>query len=116
MSNTRKFCQTSILRESEVLFDFDVSSITEENLTECIEKISGELFRQRPTTEPYVQALMMFGSYVHWKLHDESWYHVDLLLEAMATALENVGYTPPVTIFDWIKILVNSIYGHLRLR
>ena len=56
MSNTRKFCQTSILRESEVLFDFDVSSITEENLNECIEKISGELFRQRPTTEPYVQA------------------------------------------------------------
>ena len=92
----------------------DTSTITKDNLDESIQKISGELFRQRPATD--VRAFMMFGSYLNWKLHEESWYHVDLLLEVMATALENVGYTPPVTIFDWIKILVNSIYGHLRLR
>ena len=115
MSNTRKFCQTSILRQSDVSFDFDVSTITEENLDESIQKISGELFRQRPTTEPYVRALMMFGSYLHWKLHDESWYQVELLLESMATALENEGFEPPTGIFDWIKLLVNSIYGYIRL-
>ena len=113
MSN---FYRNSVLGEPDASFDFDTSKITRDNLDECIQKISRELFSQRPATEPYVRALMMFGSYLHWKLHEESWYHVDLLLEAMATALENVGYTPPVTIFDWIKILVNSIYGHLRLR
>ena len=90
-----------------------MSTITEENLDECIQKISRELFGQRPVTEPYVQALMMFGSYLHWKLHEESWYHVDLLLEAMATTLENAGFNPPISIFDWIKILVNSIYDYL---
>ena len=113
MSN---FYRNLILREPEVSFDFDVSTITEENLDESIQKISGELFRQRPTTEPYVRALMMFGSYLHWKLHDESWYQVELLLESMATALENEGFEPPTGIFDWIKLLVNSIYGYLLLR
>ena len=106
MSDTRQFCRTSILREPEVSFNFDVSTITEENLNECIQNISRELFRQRPVTTPYVKALMEFGSFLHWKLHGESWYHVDLLLEAMATALENAGFNPPVSIFDWIKILV----------
>ena len=109
MKSTRQFCRTSILREPEVSFDFDVSTITEENLGECIQKISGELFRQRPMTEPYVRALMMFGSYLHWKLHEQSWYHVDLLLDAMVGALENAGFNPPISIFDWIKLLVNSI-------
>ena len=56
---------------------------------------------------------MMFGSFLHWNLHEESWYHVDLLLGAMETALENAGFNPPTSIFDWIKILVNSIYEHL---
>ena len=117
MSDTRQFCRTSILREPEVSFNFDVSTITEENLNECMQNISRELFRQRPVTTPYVKALMEFGSFLHWKLHGESWYHVDLLLEAMATALEkeNEGLNPPTGIFDWIKILVNSIYGYLRL-
>ena len=109
MKNTRQFCRTSILKWSEVSFDFDVSTITEENLDESIQKISGELFRQRPVTKPYVQALMMLGSYLHWRLHEEPWYHVDLLLGAMATALENAGFNPPFSIFDWIKLLVNSI-------
>ena len=113
MSNTRKFCQTSILREPEVSFDFDVSTITEENLAGCIQQISSELFHQRPVTEPYVRALLMFGSHLHRKLHGESWYHVDLLLEAMATALENAGFNPPMTYFDWIRMIVNSIYGYL---
>ena len=87
MKNTRQFCRTSILKGSEVSFDFDVLTITEENLDECIQNISRELFRERPMTERYVQALMMFGSYLHWRLHEEPWYHVDLLLEATATAL-----------------------------
>ena len=113
MSN---FYRNSVLGEPDASFDFDTSSITRDNLDECIQKVSRELFSQRPATEPYVRAFMMFGSYLHWKLREESWYHVELLLESMATALENVGYTPPVTIFDWIKILVNSIYGHLQLR
>ena len=56
---------------------------------------------------------MMFESYLHWKLYEESWYHVDLLLEAMVSALENAGFKPPISIFDCIKILVNSMYGYL---
>ena len=103
----------SKLRQSDVSFDFDVSTVTEENLDESIQKISRELFRQRPATEPYVRALMMLGSYLHWKLHEEPWYHIDLVLEAMATALENAGFQPPFSIFYWIKLLVNSIYGYL---
>ena len=107
------FYRNSILGEPDASFDFDTSSITRDNLDECIQKVSRDLFSQRPATEPYVQALMMFGSFLRWKLHEESWYHVDLLLEAMATALENAGFKPPISIFDWIKILVNSIYGYL---
>ena len=110
------FYRNSILREPEVSYDFDVSTVTRENLNEYIQKISRELFSQRPVTEPYVRALMMFGSYLHWELHEESWYNVDLLLDSMATALENAGFNPPTSIFDWIKILVNSIYGYLWLR
>ena len=113
MSN---FYRNSVLGEPDASFDFDTSKITRDNLDECIQKVSRELFSQRPATEPYVRAFMMFGSYLHWKLHEESWYHVDLLLEAMATALENAGFKPPISIFDWIKILLNSIYGYLRLR
>ena len=110
------FYRNSILREPEVLFNFDTSTITRDNLDECIQKVSRELFSQRPATEPYVRALMMFGSYLHWKLREESWYNVNLLLDAMATVLENEGFEPPTSIFDWIRILVNSIYGYLRLR
>ena len=84
-----------ILREPEVSFDFDTSAITKDNLAECIQKISSELFRQRPATEPYVRSFMMFGSFLHWNLHAESWYHVDLLLGALTTALENAGFNPP---------------------
>ena len=93
MSNTRKFCRASILREPEVLFNFDTSTITRDNLDECIQEMSRELFSQRPATEPYVRALMMFGSYLHWRLNEEPWYNVDLLLEGMPTALENAGLT-----------------------
>ena len=110
------FCRDSILREPEVLFNFDTSTITRDNLDECIQKVSRELFSQRPATEPYVRALMMFGSYLHWKLREESWYNVDLILQSMTTVLENEGFEPPTSIFDWIRILVNSIYGYLRLR
>ena len=92
----------------------DTSTITKDNLDESIQKISGELFRQRPATD--VRAFMMFGSYLHWKLREESWYHVELLLESMATVLEDEGFEPPISIFDWIKILVNSIYGYLLLK
>ena len=113
MSN---FYLNSILREPEVSFDFDTSTITRDNLDECIQKVSRELFSQRPATEPYVRAFMMFGSYLHWKLREESWYHVELLLESMATVLEDEGFEPPTSIFDWIKLLVNSIYGYLCLR
>ena len=104
MSNTK---------ECEVSFDFDTSTITKENLNKCIQKVSRELFSQRPATEPYVRAFMIFGSYLHWKLSDKSWYLVDLLLDAMASALEDVSFNPPIGIFDWIRILVNSIYGYL---
>ena len=110
------FYRDSILREPDASFDFDTSSITRDNLDECIQKVSRELFSQRPATEPYVRAFMMFGSYLHWKLREESWYHVELLLESMATVLENEGFEPPTSIFDWIKILVNSIYGYLLLK
>ena len=110
------FYRDSILREPDASFDFDTSSITRDNLDECIQKVSRELFSQRPAAEPYVRAFMMFGSYLHWKLREESWYHVELLLEPMATALEKEGFEPPTSIFDWIKILVNSIYEYLRLR
>ena len=112
MSN---FYHTLILKEPEVSFDFYTSTITKENLDKCIQKISRELFSQRPAIDPYVRAFMMFGSYLHWKLREESWYHVELLLESMATVLENEGFEPPTSIFDWIKILVNSIYGYLYL-
>ena len=110
MSN---FYRNLILREPEVSFDFDTSTLTKENLDESIQKISGDLFRQRSVSRPYVQAFMIFGSYLHWKLQEESWYQVELLLESMASALENEGFEPPTGIFDWIKILVNSIYGYL---
>ena len=116
MTSIRHFCRASILKEPAVSFTFDVSTITEENLGECIQKISRELFDQRPVTEPYVRALLMFGSYLHWKMHEESWYNVESLLESMATALVNAGFNPPTSIFDWIKILVNRIYGYLWLR
>ena len=79
--------RNSILRKPEVSFDFETSTITKDNLDECIQKISIELFSQRPATEPYVRAFMMFESYLHWRLHEESWYYVDLLLKSMATAL-----------------------------
>ena len=110
MSDTRQFCHTSILREPEVPFDFDTSTITDGNLSEWRQNISRELFHLRSVSKPYVQAFMMFGSYLHWKLHEESWSHVDLLLEARETALENAGFNPPSSIFHSIKILVNSIY------
>ena len=115
MSTIRNFCRTSLLKECEVSFDFDTSTLTKENLNECIQKISRELFSQRSVSTPYVQAFLIFGSYLHWKLQEESWYQIDLLLDAMARALENEGFEPPADIFDWIKILVNSIYGYLYL-
>ena len=107
------FYRNSVLGEPDASFDFDTSSITRDNLDECIQKVSRELFSQRPATEPYVRAFMIFGSYLHWKLSDKSWYHVDLLLDAMASAWKDVGFNPPIGIFDWIRILVNSIYGYL---
>ena len=110
------FYRNSILGEQEVSFNFDTSSITRDNLNECIQKVSRELFSQRPVTEPYVRAFMVFGSYLHWNLREESWYDVELLLDSMATVLENEGFEPPTSIFDWIKILVNSIYGYLCLK
>ena len=110
------FYLNSILGEPEVSFDFDTSSITRDNLDECIQKVSRELFSQRPVTEPYVRAFMMFGSYLHWKLREESWYHVELLLESMANALKDEGFQPPTSILDWMNILVNSIYEYLLLK
>ena len=107
------FYRDSILREPEVSFNFDTSSITRDNLDECIQKLSRELFSQRPVTEPFVRAFMMFGSYMHWKLREESWYHVELLLKSMTTIFENEGFEPPTSIFDWIEILVNSIHEDL---
>ena len=58
------FYLNSILREPEVSFDFDTSSITRDNLDEFIQK-SRDLFSQRPATEPCVRAIMMFESYLH---------------------------------------------------
>ena len=55
--------RNSILRKPEVSFDFETSTITKDNLDECIQKISRELFSQRPATEPYVRAFIMFGSF-----------------------------------------------------
>ena len=105
------FYRDTILGEPEVSFNFDTSSITRDNLDECIQKVSRELFSQRPATEPYVRAFMVFGSYLHWKLREESWYHVELLLESMATVLENESFEPPTSIFDWIEILLIAYMG-----
>ena len=113
MTNIRQFCLSFILNYKGVSFDFDVSTITKENLYECIQVISEQLFILRPAREPYVQAFMIFGSNLHWKLQHETWYHTDLLVDAMAHSLEKMNFNPSINIFVRLKNLVNSVFEYL---
>ena len=62
MTNIRQFCLSNILKYSESNFDFDISTITKENLNDCIEEISRDLFSQRPITLPYVHITLTLKS------------------------------------------------------
>ena len=115
--NISQFCQVKLFEhgKSDVCFNVDVSEFKRENLHDCIQKISKELFVQRPATEPYAQALTMFGSYLHYNLQEEPWYHVEIVMEAMIDALMITDFNPPNNVFDKFKIFVNSIYRYLPL-
>ena len=92
----RQFCRESLyLYEGEV-FDFDTSSITNDNLDVCMREIGRKLFSQRPTTAPYVQSFMMFGAFVHQQLKDESWYREAKLVTTLKSVLDENGYRLPL--------------------
>ena len=92
----RRFCEESLYLYEDVNFDFDVSSITNDNLDECIRNIGRNLFSQRPTTAPYVQSFMMFGAYVNQQLKDESWYREAKLVSALKSVLDETNFRLPL--------------------
>lgn len=92
----RQFCKESLYFYEDSVFDFDTSSITNDNLDECIRNIGCKLFCQRPPTASYVQSFMMFGAYVHQQLKDESWYREAKLVTALKNVLDENGYRLPL--------------------
>ena len=92
---------------------FDVTKINKDNLHETIETISSLLFNQRPTTVPYVKALLMFGGYLHINLQYEAWYHIDMLVEAITDSLEERNFEPLICITDKLKIFFHNLFEYL---
>ena len=109
----RRFCQSFILECEEKSFDFDASQITRINLHESIAVISRQLFCLRPVSESYVKALLIFAADLHKKLQHESWYHIDLLVQAVADPLERVNYDPPMSIVDELNTIINCTIEYL---
>jgi len=92
----RRFCEESLYLYEDVIFDIDVSSITNDNLDEYMRNVGCKLFSQRPTTAPYVRAFMMFGAYVNQRLKNESRYREDNLVTTLKNTLEENGYRLPL--------------------
>ena len=92
----RQFCRESLYFYEDVVFDFDTSSITTDNLDACMREIGYKLFNQRPPTAPYVQSFLMFGAYIHQHLKDESWYREAKLVTALKNVLDENRYRLPL--------------------
>ena len=113
MTDIRQFCQSSILQNKDMSFDFDVSTITDkEILYNSVKFITEEVFSSRPATEPYVDALLMFGTYLHKNLQHETWYNLEMLVEVMAYSLEKINFKLRMNISTRFKIFVNSMLGY----
>ena len=116
MTDIRLLCQSSILQHTDISFDFDVSTITEkEILDNCVKSISAKVFNSRPATGPYVDALLLFASYLHKHLQHKVWYNSEMLIDVMSCSLEEINFKPQLSLFNQFKRFVIKILEYVYL-
>ena len=57
----------------------------------------------------------MFGSYLQWKLQEESWYHVDLLLVVMVSDREEIRIQANSFFKIYMTLNINQIESSLPI-